>query len=57
MSLSFRSTTAENVHRLQAMDDDELKRFRKSASRSIALLIAVLCCIGFRVREAIAALR
>jgi hypothetical protein len=29
---------------------------RYAASRSIALLIAVLCCIGFRSREAIAAL-
>jgi hypothetical protein len=29
---------------------------RYAASRSIALLIAALCCIGFRSREAIAAL-
>jgi hypothetical protein len=29
---------------------------RYAASRSIALLIAVLCCIGFRSRDAIAAL-
>jgi hypothetical protein len=29
---------------------------RYAASRSIALLIGVLCCIGFRSREAIAAL-
>jgi hypothetical protein len=29
---------------------------RYAASRSIALFIAVLCCIGFRSREAIAAL-
>ena len=29
---------------------------RYAASRSIALLLAVLCCIGFRSREAIAAL-
>ena len=29
---------------------------RYAASRSIALLIAVLCCIGFRSREAISAL-
>jgi hypothetical protein len=29
---------------------------RYAASRSIALTIAVLCCIGFRSREAIAAL-
>ena len=29
---------------------------RYAASRSIALLIAVLCCLGFRFREAIAAL-
>ena len=29
---------------------------RYAASRSIALLIAVLCCIGFQSREAIAAL-
>ena len=28
---------------------------RYAASRSIALLIAVLCCIGFRSRDAIAA--
>jgi hypothetical protein len=34
--------------------DDILGRY--AASRSIALLIAVLCCIGFRSREAIAAL-
>src|SRR5205807_10564936 len=29
---------------------------RYAASRSIALLIAVLCCIGFRSRDAIAAI-
>jgi len=29
---------------------------RYAASRSIALLIAVLCCIGFRSRDAIAAM-
>ena len=29
---------------------------RYAASRSIALLLAVLCCIGFRSREAIAVL-
>jgi hypothetical protein len=29
---------------------------RYAASRSIALLLALLCCIGFRSREAIAAL-
>jgi hypothetical protein len=34
--------------------DDLLGRY--AASRSIALIIAVLCCIGFRSREAVAAL-
>src|SRR5258708_39098582 len=29
---------------------------RYAASRSIALLIAVLCCIGFRSRDALAAM-
>jgi hypothetical protein len=29
---------------------------RYAASRSIALLIAAMCCVGFRSREAIAAL-
>jgi heme A synthase len=34
--------------------DDVLGRY--AASRSIALLIAVLCCVGFRSRKAIAGL-